>query len=223
MAPASTAIELNMQIRNTGICQYFFNTETCHLASQRHSASRSAAAPGLRDLRINVVDQVSIATNDIHQFDTDKLACYLEDRIPVSGDRWSRQNLPGGQSNLTFMLEAQSGTLRCAAAGELSRRTPSTASSASSWRWLTPPCWCCVPATLRGSDVIGTMFYASWTLRLADLLGPFPRWNLDRGRGRRSMRRSWKRWRLAASCRRRCGRARRTTGALGTISNGRPA
>ena len=32
-APASTAIELNMQIRNTGICQYFFNAETCHLAS----------------------------------------------------------------------------------------------------------------------------------------------------------------------------------------------
>ena len=32
-APASTAIELNMQIRNTGICQYFFNTESCHLAS----------------------------------------------------------------------------------------------------------------------------------------------------------------------------------------------
>lgn len=32
-APASTAIELNMQIRNTGICQYFFNAESCHLAS----------------------------------------------------------------------------------------------------------------------------------------------------------------------------------------------
>ena len=32
-APASTAIELNMQIRNTAICQYFFNAESCHLAS----------------------------------------------------------------------------------------------------------------------------------------------------------------------------------------------
>lgn len=32
-APAVTAIELNMQIRNTGICQYFFNAGSCHLAS----------------------------------------------------------------------------------------------------------------------------------------------------------------------------------------------
>jgi broad specificity phosphatase PhoE len=32
-APAATAIELNMQIRNTAICQYFFNAESWHVAS----------------------------------------------------------------------------------------------------------------------------------------------------------------------------------------------
>lgn len=32
-APASAAIMLNMQLRNTGICQYFFNSQSFHLAS----------------------------------------------------------------------------------------------------------------------------------------------------------------------------------------------
>lgn len=32
-AQASTAIELNMQIRNTSFCEYFFNTTSFQLAS----------------------------------------------------------------------------------------------------------------------------------------------------------------------------------------------
>ena len=60
-------------------------------------------------------------TNDIHQFDTDKLARYLEDRIPGFRGPLVATKFAGGQSNPTFMLEARSGryVLRRQPPGEL--------------------------------------------------------------------------------------------------------
>ena len=60
-------------------------------------------------------------SNDIHQFDTDKLARYLEDRIPGFRGPLVATKFAGGQSNPTFMLEAQSGryVLRRQPPGEL--------------------------------------------------------------------------------------------------------
>ncbi|MBL8420108.1 MAG: phosphotransferase [Dechloromonas sp.] len=48
-------------------------------------------------------------SNAIHQFDTDKLARYLEDRIPGFKRPLVATKFTGGQSNPTFLLEAQSG------------------------------------------------------------------------------------------------------------------
>ena len=60
-------------------------------------------------------------SNAIHQFDTDKLARYLEDRIPGFRGPLVATKFAGGQSNPTFMLEAQSGryVLRRQPPGEL--------------------------------------------------------------------------------------------------------
>jgi aminoglycoside phosphotransferase (APT) family kinase protein len=60
-------------------------------------------------------------TNDIHQFDTDKLARYLEDRIHGFRGPLVATKFAGGQSNPTFMLEARSGryVLRRQPPGEL--------------------------------------------------------------------------------------------------------
>ena len=102
-------------------------------------------------------------TNDIHQFDTDKLARYLEDRIPGFRGPLVATKFAGGQSNPTFMLEAQSGryVLRRQPPGELLK---SAHAVDREFRVLVALANTDVPVPraynlCEDRDVIGSMFY----------------------------------------------------------------
>ena len=102
-------------------------------------------------------------TNDIHQFDTDKLARYLEDRIPGFRGPLVATKFAGGQSNPTFMLEARSGryVLRRQPPGELLK---SAHAVDREFRVLVALANTDVPVPraynlCEDRDVIGSMFY----------------------------------------------------------------
>ena len=102
-------------------------------------------------------------TNDIHQFDTDKLARYLEDRIQGFRGPLVATKFTGGQSNPTFMLEARSGryVLRRQPPGELLK---SAHAVDREFRVLVALANTDVPVPrayhlCEDRDVIGSMFY----------------------------------------------------------------
>jgi len=102
-------------------------------------------------------------TNDSHQFDTDKLARYLEDRIHGFRGPLVATKFAGGQSNPTFMLEARSGryVLRRQPPGELLK---SAHAVDREFRVLVALANTDVPVPrayhlCEDRDVIGSMFY----------------------------------------------------------------
>ena len=102
-------------------------------------------------------------SNDIHQFDCDKLARYLEDRIPGFRGPLVATKFAGGQSNPTFMLEARSGryVLRRQPPGELLK---SAHAVDREFRVLVALANTDVPVPraynlCEDRDVIGSMFY----------------------------------------------------------------
>ncbi len=102
-------------------------------------------------------------THDIHQFDCDKLARYLEDRIPGFRGPLVATKFAGGQSNPTFLLAAQSGryVLRRQPPGELLK---SAHAVDREFRVLVALADTAVPVPrayhlCEDRDVIGSMFY----------------------------------------------------------------
>ena len=102
-------------------------------------------------------------SNAIHKFDSDKLARYLEDRIPGFKGPLVATKFAGGQSNPTFMLEAQSGryVLRRQPPGELLK---SAHAVDREFRVLVALAGTDVPVPrayhlCEDRDVIGSMFY----------------------------------------------------------------
>ena len=102
-------------------------------------------------------------SNAIHKFDSDKLARYLEDRIPGFKGPLVATKFAGGQSNPTFMLEAQSGryVLRRQPPGELLK---SAHAVDREFRVIVALAATDVPVPrayhlCEDRDVIGSMFY----------------------------------------------------------------
>jgi len=112
---------------------------------------------------MNVVDQESLMTKDIHHFDCAKLARYLEASIPGFKGPLVATKFAGGQSNPTFLLGAASGryVLRRQPPGELLK---SAHAVDREFRVLVALAGTAVPVPrayhlCADRDVIGSMFY----------------------------------------------------------------
>jgi aminoglycoside phosphotransferase (APT) family kinase protein len=72
-----------------------------------------------------------------HEFDRERLARFLRERIGAFSDAVGVEQFAGGQSNPTYLVSVESPRARCCR-----RRTPSTASTGSCMRSLRAACRC---------------------------------------------------------------------------------